>query len=332
MALQLQESLLHPAASAEALGDAPLSSGSPGASGADADAARHLCGGCACWRGIPLTNNVKALATMMFMFALISLGQYFAAVYCGSQALKADVVSMSVDAVSYLGNILGESAGVPAQRIVLQLVFSLLSLVLLLYFNTTTIIESIDGLEGGDGEEDPPAAHPDAEGTLVVVFAGIGLIFDFVCLYAYYHFAKKDAAVEHEARQRRAALLGEEGREISAGLRKPPINMFSALMHVSADLFRSAATLVLGVLIASGALDRDQSKEGDGVLAVTISATLYVAAAVALLEWCRSCFAWFAGLGEPLEVVCPPGSQPGDVIRIEPTRAVGGRAADAFLG
>jgi len=40
---------------------------------------------------IPLTNNVKALAIMMFMFAAISLGQYFAAIAANSQSLKADV-------------------------------------------------------------------------------------------------------------------------------------------------------------------------------------------------------------------------------------------------
>merc|ERR1711957_822131 len=97
-------------------------------------------------------NNVKALIIMMVMFAVISIGQYFAADYCGSQALKADVVSMGVDAVSYLGNILGESSDVPAQRIVLQLVFSAASIALLLYFNTQIIRESIDGLRGIETE------------------------------------------------------------------------------------------------------------------------------------------------------------------------------------
>merc|ERR1711981_1321090 len=76
---------------------------------------------------IPLTNNVKALFIMMVMFAVISFGQYFAADYANSQALKADVVSMAMDAVSYFGNIIGESSDIPAQRIVLQLFFAMLS-------------------------------------------------------------------------------------------------------------------------------------------------------------------------------------------------------------
>merc|ERR1712119_198819 len=103
---------------------------------------------------IPLTNNVKALFIMMVMFAAISLGQYFAAIAANSQSLKADVVSMAVDALSYFGNILGESSDIPSQRIVLQLFFSMLSLVLLTYFTTTILMESIEiikGVEDGEG-------------------------------------------------------------------------------------------------------------------------------------------------------------------------------------
>mmetsp|Transcript_2560 Transcript_2560/g.5917 ORF Transcript_2560/g.5917 Transcript_2560/m.5917 type:complete len:170 (+) Transcript_2560:283-792(+) len=58
-----------------------------------------------CWIGFPVTNNTKALFVMMVMFTVITLGQYFAADAVGSQALKADVVSMGVDAISYFGNI-----------------------------------------------------------------------------------------------------------------------------------------------------------------------------------------------------------------------------------
>jgi len=298
----------------------------------DVDDMHHIFGCCACWKGIPLSNNVKALAIMMVMFAVISLAQYFAAAYCGSQALKADVVSMSVDAVSYLGNIFGESSDIPAQRIVLQLLFSMLSIFLLVYFNTTTIIESINGLRGIVTEGEPPAANPDAEGTIVIVFAGLGLTFDFVCLYAYYFFAKKDAAIEYEEMKRQAELRGEGGMELEEKIQKPHINMFSALIHVSADLFRSTSTFVLGVLMVSGSLSEDQADQGDGILAVIISATLYIAAAVALLEWFKSSANWWTALGSTIEVVCPPGIEPGDIIRIEATKATSGKAADAFMG
>merc|ERR1712238_429993 len=150
---------------------------------------------------------------------------------------KADVVSMAVDAVSYLGNIFGESSDIPAQRIILQLLFSAVSVGLLLYFNTQIIMESIDGLRGIETEGEPPAANPDAEGTIVIVFAGLGLTFDFICLFAYWFYAKKDAAIEYEEMRRKAELSGELGKDINANLKmkieKPHINMFSALIHVS---------------------------------------------------------------------------------------------------
>jgi len=292
----------------------------------------HLFGCMSCWNGIPITNNVKALIIMMVMFAVISIGQYFAADYCGSQALKADVVSMGVDAVSYLGNILGEASDVPAQRIVLQLVFSAVSIALLLYFNTMIIRESIDGLRGIETEGEPPAANPDAEGTIVIVFAGLGLTFDFVCLYAYWYFAKKDAQIEYEAMRREAELRGEDVADLQAKIQRPHINMFSALIHVSADLFRSTSTFVLGVLMVTNALDQDQSDQGDGILAVIISSTIYLAAATALYEWLGTMNSWYAGLGQAIEVACPEGIEPGDIIRIEPTKAGHGKAADAFMG
>ena len=42
--------------------------------------------------------------------------------------------------------------------------------------------------------------------------------------------------------------------------------------------------------------------------------------------------AWYTGLGQAIEVACPDGIEPGDIIRIEPTQAGHGKAADAFMG
>merc|ERR1719297_311987 len=134
----------------------------------------------------------------MVMFAAISLGQYFAAIAAASQSLKADVVSMAVDALSYFGNILGESSDVPSQRVVLQLFFSLVSVVLLLYFNTTILLESIEILKSNEGgEEEASEDGGGVEGSIVFAFATLGLIFDAICLYAYHHYAKKDAEEEY---------------------------------------------------------------------------------------------------------------------------------------
>ena len=97
---------------------------------------------------------------------------------------------MAINAFSYFGNILGESSDIPTQRIILQLLFSAV---------LSTILESIYGLCGiKDKEEEKPATNPDAEGTIVIVFTGLGLTFNFVCLFAYWFYTRKDAALECE--------------------------------------------------------------------------------------------------------------------------------------
>merc|ERR1711933_575799 len=174
----------------------------------------------------------KALFVMMMLFAIISLGQYFAADAVKSQALKADVISMAIDAVSYFGNILGESASHPAQRIVTQLFWSMVSVVLLVYFNTDVFIESLEMLDEINGPDYDTEGGVDSEGIVVICFAGLGLLFDAVCLYAYYHYAKLDAEREYEAMQAQLTE-SQKGDGDAARIQKPQINMLSALPHVS---------------------------------------------------------------------------------------------------
>merc|ERR1711862_427406 len=159
----------------------------------------------------------------------------------------------AVDALSYLGNIFGESAEHPAQRIVTQLFFSMVSVVLLVYFNTDVFIESLEMLDEINGPDYDTEGGVDSEGIVVICFAGLGLLFDAVCLYAYYHYAKLDAEREYEAMQAQLteSQKGEDGD--AARIQKPQIYMLSALLHVSADLFRSTSTFVLGILMVRGA-------------------------------------------------------------------------------
>jgi len=264
--------------------------------GVDEEDVSYCCGCfCGSWNGVPITNNTKALFVMMMLFALISLAQYFAADAVKSQALKADVISMAVDALSYLGNILGESAVHPAQRVVTQLFFSMISVVLLVYFNSTTFVESLALLDEVNSPDYENTDAVSSEGVVVITFAGLGLLFDFVCLYAYYAFAKKDAEKEFQAMQAQLAVSQQDGAE-AAKIKKPKINMLSALLHVSADLFRSTSTFVLGVLMVSGTLDQREQDQGDAILALIIGGTIYVASVYALYEW-WGCFSdWFASL------------------------------------
>ena len=62
----------------------------------------------------------------------------------------------------------------------LQLIFSVFSIVLVFYFNTKILKESIDGLCGIENEDEPSVSNPDAKGTIVIVFAALGLTFDTI--------------------------------------------------------------------------------------------------------------------------------------------------------
>jgi len=277
---------------------------------------------------VPLTNNVKALFIMMFMFAIISLGQYFAAIAANSQSLKSDVVSMAMDAVSYFGNILGESSDVPSQRIVLQLFFSIFSLVLLNYFNTTILIESIAIVKASQQEAEDGEEGEGVEGKIVIAFAGLGLVFDAICLYAYYYYAKEDADIEYREMMRIAEAEGKNLDEAKAQVNKPEINMLTALLHVSADLLRSTVTFIEGILLLVGFLTDSEQELVDSICALIIGASIYIASIYALYEWVTSFWAWFSSLGDSIEVECPECQA---MIEIKPDKAGHSKAADAFI-
>jgi len=277
---------------------------------------------------VPLTNNVKALFIMMVMFAAISLGQYFAAIAANSQSLKSDVVSMAMDAVSYFGNILGESSDVPSQRIVLQLFFSIFSLVLLNYFNTIILIESINIVKASQEEAVDGEEGEGVEGKIVIAFAGLGLVFDAICLYAYYYYAKEDADIEYREMMRIAEAEGKNLEEAKAQVAKPEINMLTALLHVSADLLRSTVTFIEGILLLAGFLNESQQEFVDSVCALIIGASIYLASIYALYEWVTSFWAWFSSLGDSIEVECPECQA---MIEIKPDKAGHSKAADAFI-
>jgi len=286
----------------------------------EADVKHFLC--------VPLTNNVKALFIMMVMFAAISLGQYFAAIAANSQSLKSDVVSMAMDAVSYFGNILGESSDVPAQRIVLQLFFSIFSLVLLNYFNTSILMESIAIIKASKEEQEDEEEGEGVEGKIVIAFAGLGLVFDAICLYAYYHYAKQDADIEYREMMRIAEAEGMDLEEAKSKVSKPEINMLTALLHVSADLLRSTVTFIEGILLLVGFLSPSEQEFLDSIIACIIGASIYLASIYALYEWVTSFWAWFSSLGDSIEVECPECQA---MIEIKPDKAGHSKAADAFI-
>jgi len=235
---------------------------------------------------------------------------------------------MAMDAVSYFGNILGESSDVPSQRIVLQLFFSIFSLVLLNYFNTTILIESIAIVKASQEEAVDGEEGEGVEGKIVIAFAGLGLVFDAICLYAYYYYAKEDADIEYREMMRIAEAEGKNLEEAKAQVAKPEINMLTALLHVSADLLRSTVTFIEGILLLAGFLNESQQEFVDSVCALIIGASIYLASIYALYEWVTSFWAWFSSLGDSIEVECPECQA---MIEIKPDKAGHSKAADAFI-
>jgi hypothetical protein len=160
------------------------------------------------------------------------------------------------------------------------------------------------------------------DGTIVIVFADLGLTFNFICLFAYGFYAKKDAALEYKEMKRELKQNGDSVNDsLHKKTKKPHINMFSVLIYISTDLFCFASTFILGVLMVSDTLVNDQVDRGDRILAVIISGTIYVAAAITLIEWFKSLGAWYGGMGQAIEVVCPHGIKPENTILIDPNKA-----------
>lgn len=239
---------------------------------------------------IPLTNNVKSLFVMMILFAVITVAQYFAAVAANSWSLKADCISMGVDALSYLGNIIGESARIPEQRIVTQLLFSLISLALLIGFNTQVTIEVSEIIWP------PPDFEGEAEDVvawIVILFAGFGLLFDFISLWSFWYHAKKDAELEFEAQKTKAV---EDGKT-TAQVKKPEVNMLTALLHVGADLLRSTTTFIEGIILLFIPADPEKSERIDAICGLIICLSVYAGSAYALYEWFFETKKWFLSLG-----------------------------------
>lgn len=280
---------------------------------------------------VPITNNVKALFVMMILFAIISIAQYFAAVAANSQSLKADVVSMGVDALTYLGNICGESSDIPARRTVLQLIFSFVSLLVLTWVNTNVLIESLDIFKTSKEQMDEGAE--DGEGVIagyVLGFALGGLVFDAICLYAFYHYASKDAEEEYQEMLLQAKAAGRNTDEITHNIKKPQVNMLSALLHVSADLMRSTTTFIEGILLmVDSTFTPARQSYVDAICGILICAIIYVGALYALYEWIGSFYKWFLSLGQDIVIYIPELDRH---FVVKPEKCGGGRVADTVLG
>merc|ERR1719243_258098 len=112
-------------------------------------------------KGQRCTPNIRALGVSAFLFTLITVIQYFAAVIANSQALKMDCISMAVDAFTYMGNIVVECRKRDgAKHVTSQLVVVACSLSMLVLFTILAMQESWDtvlvcrGKKEAEGDED----------------------------------------------------------------------------------------------------------------------------------------------------------------------------------
>merc|ERR1712157_12705 len=112
---------------------------------------------------------------------------------------------------------------------------------------------------------------------------------------AYYYYAKKDAQIEYDEMIKLAEKEGVTPEDAKATIKKPEINMLSALLHVSADLMRSTTTFIEGAILLSGGITPAKQEYIDAICGLIIGATLYLGAAYALYEWVMTCREWFVG-------------------------------------
>jgi len=222
------------------------------------------------------TSNVRVLAMTASLFALITGLQTVGALFVGSKVLLADCVSMGVDACTYLANIFvewqkGTRCYTPSELIVCSV-----SLAILVYLTWDVMDEAYDTLQhlgtyAEDEEESPWMPY------IVLFFATFGIIIDAFSLYYYFHSDKdesdKDESDEDES---------DEGHST---------NMFTALLHVGADLLRSITTFVSSLLMFAG-LDIEKV---DSIAAVVVGVTILAGAVYGVWELLVEARQYFCG-------------------------------------
>jgi Co/Zn/Cd efflux system component len=217
-----------------------------------------------------LTPNIKALILTAFLFTLITVVQVFAAKVAHSQALLMDCISMGVDALTYMGNIVVECRkrdGTDHKGS--QLIVCAISLSLLLYFTWDASQESIATIQVCRGKAPAEADEDDVNGYITLAFGAGGVIFDAISLYAFYASNRKQG----------------DGRAV---------NMFTALLHVSADFLRSTSTVVMSLLILVGGFD---STCLDAYTSMLIGASIVAGGLFGLFNWFKLFLEYFGCIG-----------------------------------
>merc|ERR1712003_498039 len=214
------------------------------------------------------TASIKALALTAFLFSVITVVQIFAAKIAHSQALLMDCISMGVDALTYMGNIVvewrkrdgGDHKGS-------QLIVCAISLSCLLYFTYDASQESWGTVQVCQGWAQASGDSDDVNGWITLGFGAGGVVFDLISLWAFYRSNRKQGEVR-------------------------AVNMFTALLHVGADFLRSTSTVIMSLLILVGGFD---STCLDAYTSMLIGASIVAGGMFGLFNWCRLFYEYFCG-------------------------------------
>merc|ERR1712066_853311 len=125
----------------------------------------------------------------------------------------------------------------------------------LIYFTVDAARESFDTVQACNADEVPEG--DDVNGYITLGFAVGGVIFDLACLLAFHSSNKKTGSGKH-------------------------VNMFSALLHVSADFLRSTSTFVMSLLILTTDFD---STCLDAYTSLLIGTTILLGAMAGVFRW-----------------------------------------------
>lgn len=222
-----------------------------------------------------LTPNIKALIVTSFLFTLITVVQVFAAKIAHSQALLMDCISMGVDALTYMGNIVVECRkrdGTDHKGS--QLIVCAISLSCLLYFTWDASQESLATIKVCRGEAAAEGEEEDVNGWITLGFGAGGVVFDLISMWAFYRSNRKQGEVR-------------------------AVNMFTALLHVAADFLRSTSTVIMSLLILVGGFD---STCLDAYTSMLIGASIVAGGLFGVFNWLKLFYEYFCKRGGESEI------------------------------
>lgn len=226
-------------------------------------------------------RNIRLLLVTTTLFSGFAVAEVFGAIAGNSLSLLGDAMSMVVDAVTYLFNMLAErqkAKGVTERRrLQLEVFVPLFSVVALLATSVYIIVGAAATIAA------PPSDGGNTNEAMMLGFSITNLIIDIVCVTCFAQASKLFGFRTHEQPQT------DDGRETDVREReRANTNLCSAYTHVLADTLRSVAVLVAAAISLK---DKSiNSSVADAWAAVVVSVIIFasvVPLVQALVHKCR---------------------------------------------